>query len=94
MQSILNKKTDNFLTTLCKLRQLASWSQLDRPHVVACLRSLALKETELLPSLNRVCTGTKFYSGNSVNCRFTILPVNAVPSRIRLSDVQSPVSKK
>ena len=44
-----------------KLRQLASWSQLDRPHVVACLRSLTLKEAELLPSLNRVFLGTKHY---------------------------------
>ncbi|MBQ1464167.1 MAG: hypothetical protein IIZ18_05100, partial [Ruminococcus sp.] len=38
----------------CKLRQL------DHPHVDACLRSLTLVETVLLPSLNRVLLGTEF----------------------------------
>ena len=48
----------------------AKLCQLDRPHVVACLRSLTFLETVLLPSLNHVCNGTKFYPGNSVKLMF------------------------
>ena len=48
----------------------AELSQLDRPHVVARLRLLTLKETVLFTSLNHILLGTKFYSVNSVKIKF------------------------
>ena len=58
------------------------------------VNSLTLIEHHILPSLNLVFTGTKFYSLTLQTCRFTILSQGLVPVQIRLSDGKITVSKK
>jgi len=61
---------------------------------LSLVNSLTLVEHRILPSLNLVCNGTKFYSNTSKNFRFTVLSENYVPRKTKLSDNKSTVSVK